>query len=1333
MRLTSLFILSALAVAVPQAFAAPAPVDPVQALLNQARMWQGLNRNDLAQQALDKLLRIAPNNPEGLTQLAQLQLKNRQGKDAAETLAKLKRLYPGYDGIARIEAQQRLVGTDQGKLLAARALARSGKIDAAIAAFDALYQGHPPDGELAIEYWQLVGRSPNNGWARARAGLAALVAANPDNRRYRLTLADQYLNKPPAPPQVMAELKALSVHPDSRSQALGIWRRALLQEELSSLQLDAFTAYLREVPDDDAVKEKLAGLQEAQAKQQALLADPAYRARLAVGKSLDQNRLADADKQLQLARQRFGNEADVLGNLGRLREKQGKYDEAVDFYRQAQAKDTDKAGWQRRINDARFTQQLAEAERAEGAGQLDVAATALAEAERLKPKSADLRVAQGQLRAKQGKPAEARGAYEAALAIEPDNGQALSGLVDLYVAGSDLDGASRYLNALSPARRKALGRAYPAAVARIERERADQLLAAGRSDEAIAALQRAVAATPQDPWNRFALANAYAAAGQPARGEQVLRQLADAPAPDSDALYAYALFRSRSEDDLAALQALQRIPSEQRSPGMMQLQRRLWLRETLRLADADMAAGRPDRAERRLSLAEGQLAGDPERLAELAKGWLALGQSERGLALMQRAYAAQPTPAVTLLYADLLLDAERDEEARDLLERLPSGTLDKDQQQSLLAARSTLAVRLADRARAAGNNGRAHRLLSEALEADPNNASLLRSLASLDLAQGHTKQARQRLDAVLQRDPKDDEARLLLVDADRLSAQPQAALAGIDTLLAEPPKRSVDFRLRVIDRLTAMGELERADREVGKLFAEGELTPRLWGYAAQQARRVDRPDQALLRYQSGFAPAGVSLHLIDAMGTPGTTAAPMLQAPPPSMFMSRLMLPGRAAIAAELPVGLPAKVGLDLPSLGSQSLSPVKAEPSGAADLHEQYADLIDKRTGEVWTGLDVTVRGSGTGTPGESELSMVQAPVLVNVPGPNEGKFFVRSDPVTMTAGSLDPNDTYTRNRFGQIYKLNAAADASDVDQAKADANQRAAALDAGRQSASGVAVGVGYENEDWRFDIGSTPIGFPVQDVVGGVKHYGKLGLLNYNVDVSRRALTSSVLTYAGTKDPVTGQIWGGVRATGAGFGLGYDQGKAIGVWSNFGYHKLTGENVADNTRLTAMGGVYWRVLNQPTQRVTVGLNSINFWYDKNLSEFTFGQGGYYSPQRYNSLSLPVSYAGRNERWSYLVRASVSMSNSSEKDELYFPLQAAGDKNPTFSGSSGWGSGASLGGAFEYQMAPKWVLGGRFDLEYSQYYQPSRLGMYLRYSFAPPANPLPFPPEPLRPYSDF
>lgn len=210
----------------------------------------------------------------------------------------------------------------------------------------------------------------------------------------------------------------------------------------------------------------------------------------------------------------------------------------------------------------------------------------------------------------------------------------------------------------------------------------------------------------------------------------------------------------------------------------------------------------------------------------------------------------------------------------------------------------------------------------------------------------------------------------------------------------------------------------------------------------------------------------------------------------------------------------------------------------------------------------------------------------------------------------------------------------------------------------------------------------------------------------------------------------------ATGLGGGLGYDKGGSFGVWSNFAYQQLSGENVDSNRKLTAMGGVYWRVVDEPDRLITAGVNTVNFWYRKNLGGFTFGQGGYYSPQRYNSLSLPLRYAARNERWSYFIRGAASFSSAREDASPFYPtrpdLQARAG-NPFFGAGSGPGRGTALTGAFEYQLSPGVVLGGMLDLQRSQYYQPSRLLFYLRYQPDGAPRTLPFPVEPLQPYSEF
>ncbi|KAG0921106.1 hypothetical protein G6F31_020458 [Rhizopus arrhizus] len=52
----------------------------------------------------------------------------------------------------------------------------------------------------------------------------------------------------------------------------------------------------------------------------------------------------------------------------------------------------------------------------------------------------------------------------------------------------------------------------------------------------------------------------------------------------------------------------------------------------------------------------------------------------------------------------------------------------------------------------------------------------------------------------------------------------------------------------------------------------------------------------------------------------------------------------------------------------------------------------------------------------------------------------------------------------------------------------------------------------------------------------------------------------------------------------------------------------------------------------RLDFGTTAMYCRYHKDLGGYSLGQGGYYSPQRYASLSLPVSFAWRNDNWSPL-----------------------------------------------------------------------------------------------------
>lgn len=300
------------------------------------------------------------------------------------------------------------------------------------------------------------------------------------------------------------------------------------------------------------------------------------------------------------------------------------------------------------------------------------------------------------------------------------------------------------------------------------------------------------------------------------------------------------------------------------------------------------------------------------------------------------------------------------------------------------------------------------------------------------------------------------------------------------------------------------------------------------------------------------------------------------------------------------------------------------------------------------------------------------------------------------------------------------------------------------GSQNANGTGIAVGWLGDSWSWDLGHSPFGFKEKNWLGGVTYNSGWRQLGYNLTLSRRPMSNSVVSYAGAVDPVSGTQWGGVTANGVTLGLGYDQGGAGGIWASFGAHKLLGTHVQDNQRLSAMTGYYHRLIDRVDERMRVGLTLMHWQYSKGMDEFTLGQGGYYSPQKYFSVGVPFSYAWRNYNWSVAFETSVSWSTSSYAggDRLYISdsdyriVQAGytpnnGDLYNDSTSANGLGVRMRL--MAERRLSDHWVVGSGIDWGYSKDYSPSHAFMYLRYVFKPWRGNLALPVEPLEPYSEW
>ena len=409
---------------------------------------------------------------------------------------------------------------------------------------------------------------------------------------------------------------------------------------------------------------------------------------------------------------------------------------------------------------------------------------------------------------------------------------------------------------------------------------------------------------------------------------------------------------------------------------------------------------------------------------------------------------------------------------------------------------------------------------------------------------------------------------------------------------------------------------------------------------------------------------------------------------------------------------------------------PVAADPLvGTQTTMATELDLIkQERAPELLLGLQSRNRN---GTSGNGKLSDIEVPVEMRLPL-GDGKLSLTATSVSLNAGAIG-TDFYSRSVFG-------AGPVAAFDQLAG----RAGTPD--DQMARGVGWALAYKTRGLVADIGVTPVGFQFSNVTGGLKFDGTLDsadTLYYSVNVSSRPVVDSVLSFAGTRDSVTGKAWGGVMSTGLRVQLSKDLG-AYGVSGSAGLFSLTGHDVASNTRADANLGVYKNLIKTKDETLTLGVNAASMFYNKNLSNYTFGQGGYFSPQQYYALTLPLNWSQRRGDFSYKLSGSVGLQTFSQNASDYFPnngdLQAAanavmaralatgggGSGVASFPATNSTGMVYNLTAAGEYQLNRYAFLGGLVQLDNASNYQQWGAGLYLRLSFYPKQGPVSIPLSP-------
>lgn len=1298
-------------------------------LLRGAQMWAAKNRPDLARQLIEKLLLADRYSPIGLATLGDLALRENKTEDAQRFLDILRAQHPQNPLTKDLETLIRVYGPEREKLAEMRLMARAGRVTEAAQIARTLFPAGPPTlGNLALEYFQIVGAQPGAG-PEALHQLEQLFRQTGESR-YQLAWLEIKLAQGARPGSVLPDIETLATQQDVQTQALqALWRRALDQLGNSAASLRPVQAFLRRFPGDTAMVERLAALQQAQERAARKARDPARLARDAARRAFDQGDIGLAEEKLHVVLALRPRDAESIGELGLIRLRQGQHTEAQELFSEAYALSNQRK-WADLQATARFWGLLRQVDRALEKGELGTADELARKALALQPDNAEALSTLAGIRVLQNTMPQAQSLYEQALRQEPDNSAALKGLAALYArTGQPEKGLTLLEQAVTTD--ETLAGKLAGTRADILQGQAEALMEAQRPSAALQTLEAAVVLVPNDPWVRHSLAQIYVHLGLPKEALNVMNEGIARTPGDPQMRYARALIRSALEDEVGALSDLQYIAPATRSEGMRELAQRASVQQ---LTAQAVSSAIPNEAQALLERAEALARNDASLLYSVANAWFKRSQPALGVAVFDRLEKrAAVLPAAVLLDHAALLNRAKDDDA--LEERLPHllamSNWSSAQETQLLALYGDHRERQIERKREAGHPQQAVQLARAPM---PNartpsaNVQRRRVQAQLLAAAGEYADATTLLTGLVQEQPQDSTLHMALGDALSRQGRKKEATEQARWLQQHLSATDVTQQLALLRLWQRAGQMDAAHALSQQLLQSAPADTDVLLHAARLERAQRNYAQAVALFQQAQtleqhtadlrAPAAVPAQDVGPDGAPLILVRSTHLALPPDTAAPASNTVALDAAPDDAPLVLVHSTHLSLPAN-----APTPASNTVLAKIESEINTIQARR--QAWIeGGQQTLQKSGSA--GISSLRGWERPLVAWIPTGYDGHHFLHVDQVSLDAGKL-PLDATDALRYGQV----AAWPRTDY------------RVGGDRQRATANNVGFGFVGDTLAWDIGATGIGFPVTNWVGGIAHSNSTDRFNYKFELSRRPLTGSFLSYAGAHDPITGQIWGGVVATGASARVSTDVG-AYSTSLSASYALLTGTNVRNNTRLQMRWAADRDIWKSRDSAVNLSLALSGWHYGHDLSEFSWGHGGYYSPRSYVSLAMPIEWSGRKGAWTWLVRAALSVSRSASSASAFFPgnavlqaqaqgqMAALGDQ-PLYGAGNSTGLGRSFRGVVEHHLSPQLTLGAQLELDRSAYYTPTNLLLYMRYRFDPVLAPQENRPRPVQTYSSF
>ncbi|MDO8845184.1 cellulose synthase subunit BcsC-related outer membrane protein [Methylicorpusculum sp.] len=271
-------------------------------------------------------------------------------------------------------------------------------------------------------------------------------------------------------------------------------------------------------------------------------------------------------------------------------------------------------------------------------------------------------------------------------------------------------------------------------------------------------------------------------------------------------------------------------------------------------------------------------------------------------------------------------------------------------------------------------------------------------------------------------------------------------------------------------------------------------------------------------------------------------------------------------------------------------------------------------------------------------------------------------------------------------------------------------------------------YRKDGWfspSIRLGSTPISGVVDPAITfdvGFIQQTQSG--HWGLNVYSQPVRQSILSYTGIRDPYANQLnsplpasnsdleWGRVLRSGV-KASGYHQFNER--WNFNGSAEivmLTGSKVADNTSLAASLGLGRNIKIRGFDYFSIGPSIMYEHYEKNLSQFTLGHGGYFSPDHYINAGFGVNFL-TDEGKSFVIkgRAVAGAQIVNESSTPWFPLVDPGRGR--------YDKQKDVGQALDFELKGVWLatpniqFGAGAAIRHANNFEDYTGGLFIRYFF--------------------